>query len=559
MSLQSELDEVCRAYNLPGLAVALVDGAASPHSTHLFTSGHADREQGITVDQTIRFRTGSSTKLLTCIAALQLQERGLLHLDEPASRLLPELEAGNGICNTNFRGVTLRHCLAHASGLPRGPYRSAPWNEPDLLQCLRSCVPVSEPGNLRKYSNLGFAAAAIALGRAADQSLGTWCEREIFRPLGMARASIDTTSTAGTPGSTSTLGARAPGSAIGYQTDHYRSPVWAGSPLQPAGPVAEMPGAGGFLASGMDLGLLLRAVLDHDQRLLKEASWSELQTVQPPLGSAPFGLGLRIGDRWGRNHLWHSGGAAGFSTFWSICPEAGVAAGAMTNRCGADVVLSRLLDTLLRPRLPPPGQRPPSKPLRLTTLPPKWHRYTGRYETSGHELQLAREGSRLVLRIDGEAVPLLPWGRHRFLQEGGPWQPYLLWFRVEQGLVFEGFAGPHHLVRDNPFSDIFRHGAKARTGRSPAREWACAGTYEHPTVGPVEVYHRRSGLTFSFFFGEETELAPVGRNRFRIRGGTFAGEGARFCFSGGRPVALEAGLLRFERRNTSPEISPGEW
>src|SRR5438876_3875333 len=73
------------------------------------------------------FRWASVTKLVTALAALVAAEEGVIDLDEPAG---PE-------------GSTVRHLLAHASGLP---FEEGP--------------PLSRPGVRRIYSNAGFEALA---------------------------------------------------------------------------------------------------------------------------------------------------------------------------------------------------------------------------------------------------------------------------------------------------------------------------------------------------------------------------------------------------------------
>lgn len=540
--IEEEIEGFARAHHLPGLALTLVDG----ESATVYTTGRADRERKIPVAAGTRFRTGSWTKLLTAIVALQLRERNEVDLDASIIQWIPELSRAGWA-----RTTTLRHLLTHASGLPRGSYRSQPWTEPELLQLADRCEPVAAAGRVRKYSNLGFAIAAVLLGRAAGRSLAASITEGIFLPLGLGGSRIETAG----------VGALGDGNsgAVGYQAGHYRSLVSSADTLRPAHPLAEMPGAGGFLTTGQDLGLLLRAVLDRDRGLLTEESWNELLTEQPPPESAPFGLGLRIRQRWGARFFWHSGGAAGFSTFWSLCPESGVAAAAMANRCGAETSLSRLLDQLLRPRLLPAFLRPRPRPISAHAKPPRWPLYTGRYRLAGHEIEILRAGASLVLRDAESQTTLLPWRRHRFLPEGGPYGGLLLRFREEQGLIFEGFLGPWHLVRSSPFAFLFQQGVRPPRRLLTSRARVCAGTYQHPDVGPVEVYLRPSGLAFSFSLGEESALEPLGGARYRIRGGTFAGELARFRFSGGLPVALEAGLLRFERQSPPAGRALPEW
>src|SRR5207302_11501419 len=81
------------------------------------------------------FHWASVTKLVTALAALVAAEEGTVDLDEPAG---PE-------------GSTVRHLLAHASGLP---FRAGP--------------PISRVGRRRTYSNAGFEALAEHVARRAE-------------------------------------------------------------------------------------------------------------------------------------------------------------------------------------------------------------------------------------------------------------------------------------------------------------------------------------------------------------------------------------------------------
>src|SRR5262245_34023341 len=85
--------------------------------------------------ESTRFKWASVTKLFTAMAVLVAAEEGALDLDEPAG--LP--------------GATVRHLLAHTSGLPFDGPR-----------------PISEPGARRIYSNTGFDALGDFLGEKAE-------------------------------------------------------------------------------------------------------------------------------------------------------------------------------------------------------------------------------------------------------------------------------------------------------------------------------------------------------------------------------------------------------
>jgi CubicO group peptidase (beta-lactamase class C family) len=148
----------------------------------------------------------SITKPVTATAVLLLVERGLVALDEPIYTLLPEFLDAPA---TPFdrRAVTLRHLLAHCSGLPGFP--------PDNLALRRAHQPLAAfvramsrqpllcaPGTLHYYSNCGIALAAEVVGRACTGTLRQpvaapaidayhpFVHEAILAPLGMASSAL---------------------------------------------------------------------------------------------------------------------------------------------------------------------------------------------------------------------------------------------------------------------------------------------------------------------------------------------------------------------------------
>ena len=98
------------------------------------------------------FRWASVTKPATALATLVAAEEGVVDLDEPAG---PE-------------GSTVRHLLAHASGLP-----------------FEGDAPIAEPGKRRVYSNTGFEQLAAHVAAAAEMPFADYLREAVFRPLGM--------------------------------------------------------------------------------------------------------------------------------------------------------------------------------------------------------------------------------------------------------------------------------------------------------------------------------------------------------------------------------------
>jgi len=131
-------------------ALARIDGWGAAHAAAaVIGPGGVVARRG---DHGRIFRWASVTKLATALAVLLAAERGLLTLDEAAGP----------------PGSTVRHLLAHASGLP-----------------FEGTEPIAAPGARRIYSNPGFdglgALVAERAGVAFEAALG----RMVLEPLGM--------------------------------------------------------------------------------------------------------------------------------------------------------------------------------------------------------------------------------------------------------------------------------------------------------------------------------------------------------------------------------------
>jgi CubicO group peptidase (beta-lactamase class C family) len=115
-----------------------------------------------------------------------LYQRGLLSLDTPVGAILPGYLAGRPAAEHADR-VTLRHLLAHNSGLPGYVefFRTAR-TPAELLSACLSLPLAAEPGGRAEYSDPGFILLGNALEEIAHDHLASWTQRQVFEPLAMA-------------------------------------------------------------------------------------------------------------------------------------------------------------------------------------------------------------------------------------------------------------------------------------------------------------------------------------------------------------------------------------
>jgi CubicO group peptidase (beta-lactamase class C family) len=180
-----ELDHVVEHHiskgNLHG-AVILVGHQDAVVFEKAFGSRSVEPEIEAMTPETV-FDLASLTKVVaTTPSVMLLVQRGLLKLDDPASKYLPAFgKAGK-------RKVTVRQLLVHYSGLPadlRQTRRRRVTSKNALSRIYQTRL-VAPPGQRFIYSDLGF----VVLGKIVEKVTGTSLDRfakdNIFSPLEMA-------------------------------------------------------------------------------------------------------------------------------------------------------------------------------------------------------------------------------------------------------------------------------------------------------------------------------------------------------------------------------------
>jgi CubicO group peptidase (beta-lactamase class C family) len=126
----------------------------------------------------------SITKCLTGVLVMQFVDRGLVGLDVPIDRYLPELSAP---CR-----LTLRLLLTHSSGLSWAGEWASDWN-PSMENQVAQALPFLAPGREFAYTRAGYALTSKILERISGETVPRLFERMLFTPLGMTSSFSDNT------------------------------------------------------------------------------------------------------------------------------------------------------------------------------------------------------------------------------------------------------------------------------------------------------------------------------------------------------------------------------
>jgi serine-type D-Ala-D-Ala carboxypeptidase len=182
------LDDAIRARAFPGCAFGVI-ALGTVEGEILFKDVRGrftfENDSAEVTPETV-YDVASLTKVLATTAmAMLLSQRGLLEVDMPIGDLLPEFVAGRNTSDP-ARQVTVRHLLAHNSGLPGYVEFFRSVNTPATLyeECLK--LPLdTPPGTRAVYSDPGFILLGKALEAIVREPLDKWVQREIFQPLAM--------------------------------------------------------------------------------------------------------------------------------------------------------------------------------------------------------------------------------------------------------------------------------------------------------------------------------------------------------------------------------------
>ncbi|MDD4666052.1 MAG: serine hydrolase [Clostridia bacterium] len=186
-TMKSKLEK----YHIPNATVSVVKDGEIIYKKGF---GLADIENNIPVDpDNTLFRIGSTSKLITWTAVMQLVEAGKLDLNTDINTYLdfeipPQLE--KPLQKTTTGPITMTHLMTHTPGFEDHPDMLFRLSEDELLplnEYIKNNLParIFPAGEVAAYSNYGTALAGYIVERLSGQPFSDYVEKNIFRPLNM--------------------------------------------------------------------------------------------------------------------------------------------------------------------------------------------------------------------------------------------------------------------------------------------------------------------------------------------------------------------------------------
>lgn len=500
--LKEYIERQISMLNAPGIAIGLTH---RERILHVGGYGLANLETGLPVEVDTLFQIGSISKSFTSIVLLQLQEQGLLDINDPVTKYLPWLEI-----SSEYNPITLRHLMSHTAGIISGSDDTVSafteaWN-------LRYTKATAPPGEMFHYSNSGYKLLGLVMQTILGQNIADILHKRILDPLGMHATLPVIRSEA-----RSKL-------AVGYSPFYDDRPLPASGLLAPATWLESDTADGSICSTAEDMCRYLQALLKQGAGLINPKSFEQL--IKPVISTGDdthgehYGLGLAIQHIDEHRVICHSGGMVGYTADMLADLEADLGVIALTNGPAELEKISRYVLKLARAAWG--GNELPEIPLEVPEKVERGNKYAGQYYCDHKSFALIYKNERLYMDLDTATVLLEPRGPDRFLAPHPAFELFPLQMGRENDEIVEAIHGGERYVRD---------GHQGETIFECPAEWEVyPGHYRshNPWLSNFRVVLRKGSLVFIDAMGEDEPLHQIEPGLFRIGKDTRSPEFIRF-------------------------------
>lgn len=333
-ALAGVIERVREKYQIEGISLVLVRNEETLWSEGF---GYADSMRRVPVTPGTVFRAGSLAKPFTAMAVMQLEEAGILDIDQPINAYVPQFTIRSRF-DTTAAPITVRSILCHHSGLPTDLNKGM-WSNESFTKVaakLNEEYAAFPPNLVFSYSNVGYTLLGHMIQEVSGENYTDYMQRYLFEPLGMHRS-----------------GMRLRPSMEPYLAGGYRGGVESERL-----PIRDLP-AYSLYTTAEDLGRFIKMVLsrgnlDGNQILMAETLE---EMLEPQNRDIPLDLNVINGLGWfleegsipgGGRVFRHGGTTLLYSSELIILPEKGLGVAVLANSSGSRALVSQLAEEILK-------------------------------------------------------------------------------------------------------------------------------------------------------------------------------------------------------------------
>lgn len=383
--LQAEIDRLAQPYLDNHVVMGMTIGVIRDGRSAVFGYGQFSSTDDRTPDRNTVFEIGSMSKVFTSLLLADAVKRGVVQLDDPAGKWLPE-----GVTMPIFgdRPIRLVDLATHVSGLPRlpgnfsmkdpeNPY--ADYRVEDLYDFLKTCKLDRAPGEKSEYSNLGAGLLGVLLANAQHTTYTQLLAERITRPIGMKSTSVELSP---------------------KQSAHLASPHTADNGPTKNWDFPALTGAGAIRSTCGDLLLFAKACLKPPKSELGEAIDLAWKIHQQPIADGDFAMGLGWHVARDGATRWHNGQTGGYHSMILVNRDVSTAVVLLANTATGEV--DQLAEDVMRSLNGTPVE--PRSFEKSTAVPAEvLARYVGKYELApGFIFTVSVNDGKLMVGLTGQ-------------------------------------------------------------------------------------------------------------------------------------------------------------
>jgi len=193
VALKEKIKTLLAEQKLPGAVWATVSDSGAIHTD---VHGYKNTSTKMLLSPADKVHVGSVCKTIVAAGFLRMATQGLIDLDDPVKRYLPDLPLDDYLFKND--PVTIRHLLDHTSGLTDAklwhifsttakagtPLGTVYNNSPGILKIQ------AKPGSIYSYSNIGYTILAMIIEKVTHKKYEDYLDEHILKPLGMINSSF---------------------------------------------------------------------------------------------------------------------------------------------------------------------------------------------------------------------------------------------------------------------------------------------------------------------------------------------------------------------------------
>lgn len=346
--------------------------------------GYRDLAHQLPVTPDTIFGVASVSKSFTALAIMQLVDAGLICLDDPVIKYLPELKLPGA---AEMSTIKVRHLLSHTTGLPPMRRRQDIQTFPEHIQFLQSeeYSLLGQPGEYFSYCNDTFLLLGMIIERLTGRIYRKYMTEHILDALCMYRSTYSIEELT-----------RFQDVTVPYQYNR-QTDSWDAQPW---------PALGNFEVGG-GVRSSVRDLLKYGEMYVNGGSYHGQQLVSPQSINAMRQPMYRVGrktwycfalqvtpDHQGYTLVEHGGSQPGVAANFGFVPEKGIVVAVLTNTSG--VSASAIWLGAVNTALGLPLELPRSVEPEYQATPGEVQRVLGDYR--------AAEGGRLQVKLVGDQL-----------------------------------------------------------------------------------------------------------------------------------------------------------